>query len=639
MKKTRLRALSRKTGMLVAAAIVAFWTLPAVLTAPSAALDSSWQIGLQLALLRGLQFGKDVIFTLGPFSFLYFPLFLHPTLWAISFFFALFIHLLMMAALVLFARRVAAGWTGLVLIVVALLFALPVDYMDYRIFFTIALLAYLVLTSDVSRRASRIVLGFLAVLLATATMIKFTAFMMGAGVVAGVAAVLAKRKEYDLPVLFVAVFALAWLFLWKLAGQDLAHIPAYFADSMQISSGYTAAMADAGKAWHFYLALLAIGAIIFFCAASARKGDFHPLLMAILLGGFLLMAYKHGFVRQDRGHVVIFFGNTMLMLAALYPLLSKTITNIRGRTIMLVCFFALAGGIYDRYHSAVLAPHFSYRIASLRRCLSLLSDASQQERFRQESMAQIRRALPLSAGTLETLAGKTVDVFPWDIALAYAYGLDWSPRLAFQSYTAYTKALDLLNASHFCGTGSPEMILFSLKGIDLRYPLFDEPATFRTILRNYRLCGADGKFLLLQRKGQRTDQPTEIGPSRYARLGQPLAVPSSSGKGPIFARVVLRYSFVGRLINLFYKPSELHVKFREAGCDSFSPPYRFISDQAKNGIILSRYVRDLADLAGLFSGGMRSREIKEFVIDADYPWQFSQPFEVEFFFEQSGPQN
>jgi hypothetical protein len=633
MKKTNLRALSRNAGMLVAAAIVAFWTLPPVLAAPSAALDSSWQIGLQLALLRGLQFGKDVVFTLGPFSFLYFPLFVHPTLWAISFFFTLFIHLLMMAALILFARRVAVGWTGLVLIVVALLFALPVDYLDYRILFTVALLAYLVLTSNVSRSASRVFLGLLAVLLATATMIKFTAFMTSTGVVAGMAAVSVKRKEYDRPFLFVAVFALAWLFLWKLAGQDLAHITAYFANSMQISSGYSAAMADDGKAWHFYLAILAIAAIIFFCATSARKGDLHPLLMAILLGGFLLVSYKHGFVRQDMGHVVIFFGNTMLMLAALYPLLSKTITSIRGKTIMLVCFFALAGGIYDRYHSAVLAPHFSYRIASLRYSLSLLSDASQQGRLRQESMSQIRRALPVSAGTLEALAGKTVDVFPWDIALAYAYGLDWSPRPVFHSYCAYTKALDLLNASHFCGTGAPEMVLFSFKGIDLRYPLFDEPATFRTILRHYRPCGTHGEFLLLQKKEPGADPPTEIGPSRHARLGELLAVPPWRGNGRIFARVVLRYNFIGRLIGLFYKPSELHVKFREAGHDSFSPPYRFISDQAKNGIILSSHVRDLADLAGLFSGSDRGSGIKEFVIDADYPWQFSQPFEVEFFCE------
>lgn len=65
--------------MFVAGAVIALWTLPAVLVAPSSDIDANWQIGLQLALLQKLQFGKDIIFTLGPFSFLYTPLFIHPS--------------------------------------------------------------------------------------------------------------------------------------------------------------------------------------------------------------------------------------------------------------------------------------------------------------------------------------------------------------------------------------------------------------------------------------------------------------------------------------------------------------------------------------------------------------------------------
>jgi hypothetical protein len=563
----------------------------------------------------------------------------------------------MLAALVLFARRVAAGWTGISLIVIALLCASPVISFEYRILFTVALLTYLSLTSDRSRKVSRTVLGLIAVLMAIATMIKLTAFMMGAGILVAIAAVLAKRKEYDRLILFVAVFALAWLLLWKSAGQGLGCIPDYLANSAQIALGYNAAMAIYGKVWHLYLAVITIAVIVILCAMSARKGDFHPLLLAILLGGSLLVSYKQGFVRQDKSHVVYFFGNTMLMLAVLYPLLAKTTMSVKKRGAMLVCFFALAVGIYDAHRVDVLAPHSGVKsegaqvfmkkrqmtrrlgVTSLRSALSLVRYAPERVRFRQESIAQIRQSLPLCEKTLEAAAGKTIDVFPWDVALLYAYGLNWSPRPAFQSYSAYTKQLDRLNASHFGGTGSPDMIFFSFKPLDCRYPLFDEPETFRTILRNYRLHGADGEFLLLERKKSGPEEHNgsrskEIGALKYARLGRPIAVPACN-EGRVFARVFLEYNWIGRIVGLLYKPSQVYIKLEGKGADVSAPRYRFIPDQARNGILLSAHVRDLAGLADLFSsGGERRGRIEEIVIEADSTWQYAEPFAVQFFVER-----
>jgi hypothetical protein len=658
MEKTRIYDLSRKVGALIAMALIALWTLPAVLIAPSSEIDSHWQIGLQLAFLQKLQFGKDLVFTMGPLGFLYVPLFVHPKLWEISFLFALFIHLLVLASLILFARKVATGFAGMALILVALPFALPVISLEYRMFFAIALLSYLVLTPDGSRRTSCVMLGFVAVLMATATMIKLTAFMMATGIFAAVAVISVKRKQYGQPILLVVVFALAWAFLWELTGQDFAYIPAYFANSMEISAGYTAGMAVDGKALHFYLAILAIAVIVFSCVTSATKGNFRPLLLAILLGGSLLVSYKQGFVRQDKSHVVYFFGNTMLMLAVLYPLLSKTTKNILGRALILACFFALAGGIYDAYRGDVLAPRFGAKsegipvflkkpqvtrrlgVMSLCSSLSLMCDTSRQEKFQQESMAQIRHTLPLCDKTLGMVAGKTIDVFPWDVALVYAYGLNWSPRPVFQSYSAYTKKLDLLNASHFGGTGSPCIILFSYKRVD-RYPIFDEPETFRTILRNYRILGTDGEFLLLERKNigleeKKDDYYREIGVTQYARLGQPISVPSRN-EGRVFARVFLKYNWIGRIVDLLYKPSHVYIRLKERRADLTAPRYRFIPDQARNGILLSAHVHDLSGLMNLFSpDGQRCGQIEEITIEADSTWQYTEPFKVEFFAEPWG---
>lgn len=38
---------------------------------PASGLDPSWQLGLNQALVQHLRFGKQVIFTFGPYAFLY----------------------------------------------------------------------------------------------------------------------------------------------------------------------------------------------------------------------------------------------------------------------------------------------------------------------------------------------------------------------------------------------------------------------------------------------------------------------------------------------------------------------------------------------------------------------------------------
>lgn len=618
--------------MAVAVAVVAFWTLPTLLSAPTESLDSSWQVGLHLALLHHLQFGKDIVFTLGPLGFLSTPLFIDPVLWTISFFFALFVHFLMLLTMILFFKRAVDGYGYLLLALAALLFACPVTGIDYKILLAVVTMFYLLFTGAISGKRALPVIGFAAALIAVASLIKFTAMFMGTALILVVSAVLLKRKEYSRLCFLYAAFLLPLLFLWKIAGQEWTNWPAYLLHSIEISSGYSTAMGYEGNNWHIWLALFAIAVMIFFSSKAARKGDFHPLLLLALASGYLLISFKHGFVRQDKGHVALFFGNALVLLALLSPLMRRT-SGSWGSAMIFVCLFCLAGGVYDRYHMAILGPNLHDRVCGLRSSLSLLADASQRAAFSAQSTDRIRRSFPLSSENLKLLLDKRVDVFPWDISLAYAYGLCWHPRPVFQSYSAYTEDLDLLNARHFGGARSPEMLLFSFKSIDSRYPIFDEPATFRAILLNYRLIAKAGHFLILERKeGPEGQEESKCSPPQHVRLGQPLAVPRVKGC-LTFARVSLKYNLIGRLIGLFYRPSQTYVRFREADEKWYSHPYRFVSGQAGNGIFLSYHVRNLSGLAGLFShrgdGGV---PIDEMTIEADRNWQYRGPIEVRFFF-------
>jgi len=92
--------------------------------------------------------------------------------------------------------------------------------------------------------------------------------------------------------------------------------------------------------------------------------------------------------------------------------------------------------------------------------------------------------------TLQALSTGDVDILPWEIEIAYAYNLTWRPRPVLQSYSAYTPYLDRLDAAYLGSSQAPQRLLYLDQAADYRYALFDEPATFRTILSHYAFAGS-----------------------------------------------------------------------------------------------------------------------------------------------------
>ena len=67
-----------------------------------------------------------------------------------------------------------------------------------------------------------------------------------------------------------------------------------------------------------------------------------------------------------------------------------------------------------------------------------------EDRFGRAGAA--RRSTRSTPAQLAALRGHSVAVEPWEVAAAWAYGLDWLPLPVFQNYTAYTARLDRLNS-------------------------------------------------------------------------------------------------------------------------------------------------------------------------------------------------
>jgi hypothetical protein len=179
--------------------------------------------------------------------------------------------------------------------------------------------------------------------------------------------------------------------------------------------------------------------------------------------------------------------------------------------------------------------------------------------------------------------------------------MEWNPRPVFQSYSAYTSYLDNLNSRHFLDSNAPDFVLYAVKSIDGRYPLFDEPLTLRALICNYEVMWFDGDFMVLRRVADHCGPPTVIQTIESA-FNRTITVPSNYN-GCVFGQVHMQYNFIGTLGNLLYKVPPVNVELHFA--DGSTGTYRFVFGNAMDGLIVSALPNNL------FGGQIRPvREIK-----------------------------
>jgi hypothetical protein len=181
------------------------------------------------------------------------------------------------------------------------------------------------------------------------------------------------------------------------------------------------------------------------------------------------------------------------------------------------------------------------------------------------------------------LQGHTVDVLPWDVSLAYVFGLKWDPAPIFQTFAAYTPYLDELNARHYLDQASPDFVLYAPLAMDGRYHLFDEPLALTALTCNYKLVGEDAQFLLLQRRPLSPCGNLGIISTQEATFGREIQVPFSKDK-PVIARVYLETSWLGKISGLVYKIPKVMINLEFANGQSGN--YTLVVATARDGLPL-----------------------------------------------------
>lgn len=612
-------------GLLMIYAVVL--TFPALAVIPfGSALDLSWKIGLYKGNIQGLIHGKDILFTYGPLGYLIWPMYIDRSLWLNSVIYNLLQYILTLFCFSLFTRKTKANLLNTALFVFVYIgvftFPVPEHLVPLQLPVSVFILSYLYVFGG--RRI--LFLAFLAFLYVIMPFISFSSAAMVFIIGLAFWILLLLNGRYKEAFLFLG-FGSAFLVLISLVlFGTLQAFFVYLYGCLQIAGGYGTAMAVDGPAsellcvvlaWIFYIGLMVYNSI------RKRRRE---LFFLILGFGLLFVSYKQGFVRHD-SHVFQFYAMWTLVLALFYLecFTGTKIVKYVVLTATLALFFQYSVKL-DFPVKHYIGEYVPSKAIGLRHGFNLLRGV-ETDKFEQIFRNVLSEHYNLRPETVELLSGHTFDVFPWDIAMAELYGFKWNPRPVFQSYQAYTSYLDLLNAGHFSPDDTPEYIIYSVKSIDRKYPVFYEPATFRRLLMIYEPCSKDGEFIILRKKAvDECDEEVFISRTT-AKFSEAIILPKVED-ALLFAKIRIEYNLLGHLSNFFYKPPKVYIGFAH-GPEIISVR-RFVFTNAENGVFVSQYINNNDDLWELCEGNI-TYDLNNIAVLTENPAFFEKEIKVEFF--------
>jgi len=559
---------------------------------PLDALDSSWMFALNDAVAKHLVFGRDVIFTFGPYACLYTTQFnpaTDPQMLCSAALLAAGFAAILISLTAGATRIIAAGFAVFLLLIYrdAALFAVP--FAALVLICRVALPphhpAYIPLRPFVT-----FTLALTAVILSLLPMVKISFGTAAGAVMALGCLLLAISGRRRLAIGGILLFIASMLTLWRLAGQPLLGLPDFFLAQRPILSGYSAAMSRPGPAWQ--IALYAGCCLFFGILAATPKFLTGAAGRVFFIGAacILFFTFKDGFIRHD-AHAMIAAG--MLGVTGWMLLLSRNgLLPFAGFAAGLASWAAIATPI-----SGVTLPMLPGDIKAgfVTAGDGLITRLTAPGQLRQNDASALRAIR--SQQPLPKLAG-TTDIYSYSQSALLAAGLAYDPRPVPQSYSAYTPGLERLNAGHLTGAAAPANILFALQPIDNHLPALEDGASWPALLSRYRIIGLAGGLAILKLNPAATaiDPATNL-PwlAGSFHLGQSIALPQDAA--PIWAEIDVRPTLPGSLITFLFKPPPLHITYVFA--NGATQTYRYIAGMGAAGFLAAPLVQSITDFTAL----------------------------------------
>jgi hypothetical protein len=549
-------------------------------------VDNAWAQVMQVAFAQHMQFGRDIVFTYGPWGFL--ARGYYPATWLIS----------VLAWLALSLVFICAGWrvtryftknhviAWLWLVAFAAMSSIPPgnDIGERLTAWGLLLLFLHFLVEDEAFSPLQAALAFT---LGWLGLVKFTGLMEGGLLVAVIAVNNIRRRRFPW---IIPVWLGGILFFWLLAGQHLGLLWPFLKNSWLVASGYTDAMSE-GNALLNPLLYLLIG--LGFCVLGARlirpPRQVSGTLFVLGISGILFLSFKQGYVREDAPHEIT-AGLTLILTGLACVAVAATrkrcvlITSV-GLLCASVAFTIFAPERKNTMESFLRQSVETFSVYNLFCPVFNLFPNRLQNDYGKE-LAEIREGTPLPS-----IQGNA-DLYSCRQDVLFANGLSYRPRPVIQSYSAYTPELAGMNANWLRGGHGAPVLFFAMQEIDDddRFPSLDDALSWPELLTRYDIKSLSdkwGSYLCLSRSPVPREYHLQLLQETNVTLGEPFALPSSTN-GPIWAEVEINKTFAGDLLSFFYKPTTLSTSVKLA--DRSQHLCRIIPGIARAGFLLSPYI-------------------------------------------------
>jgi len=563
--------------------------------APNVELDSSWQVMLIHAHAAGLQFGRDFIFTWGPWGFLCSRYALGATCagalatWVIggSFLLAGVLALLTRAEPPL--RRILLALT---VVAVNWLF-------QDTVYFVVILLLGVRALMDPSARGWA--LGLAVLILGFLGQLKFTYLVLAAAMVAAAMGAALQRRAWARAAGIGGGFAGSVLAAWMAAGQNPDNLYPYLRRSLDIAAGYGGAM-QFDESWLvFGDGLVVVLAALALCWRWARLGSdrLGSPWAAVALAISVLVMWKEAYTRADLvttgGHVLGLFTYLVIVIPALGTAMGGLprpagvpvtwLLAWAGLAVADPGFFAVAPRVvWQRYYGA---------IQGLKRARHSAEDW--EVLFR---AAAAGAALP----AIQAAVGRgTADAYSFSDATLLMNGLALSTRPIIQSYSAYSPSLEGWNLRFYQSARAPDFLLWNEERVDDRYPGEDDAMLVGALPGHYVPELTEGSTLLLRRTSPLAAAPPahRLLVEGSVRLAQAVDLPPFGGH-PLWLQVNAVPNLLGRLRGLLYKPAILTLRTTDSR--GREQRWRVVPRVARAGFLLVPTLEHLSDVANYLQG-------------------------------------
>lgn len=570
---------------------------------PSPDLDPSWRMALGYFFEKGMRFGSDVVFTYGPLGFIMGKTFSGYQFWELI---AGQLVLAVISAVVLLRQgKRLTGYNRYFFFIFVLLFSTL--YEDALHMIVIAIMGFELLR--LIDAPCPIYTALIAAVLALYSQIKFTDLLLAGFIVVLVMGYGFWRRQWRAALWFGAAFLIVYLGIWLGFGQRLSDLPAYLRASWEISQGYQWAMGFPSPLTPLVLGLIVLCGLIAYALIHLRLQPDKPRAVAntFLLGAFIYLNWKHGFVRAD-GHMIGFFYCALLPLTAYPALLDDPPRSTKAHrwTFILLTLISVVG------IETALASVVSRSLANFQgKVWGNVSSVINWERTRQgyrEHLTVARNATVMPQ-TSELVGDATVDVLGSDQGVALFNRFNYRPRPVIQSYSTFTPFLSELNRDFLASDKAPDYILMKLQSIDYRLPGMDDSHVLRLLPHRYDFVHAETGFLVWKRRPGAFDA-TAIAPSLLRQdtmeVGRPYSL-SSDNHQPLWVRIELRTNLLGLLRSFLYKPPQ--VMLRILSTDGNATEYLMPLPMGRNGFVINPIIEDYMDYMH-FAGNTPEKLVK-----------------------------